>query len=218
LFLNSQDKMSGTNANATFKAEILPDMFKTDRLNVRLNNFITSSPSGMSNGIAHIALTGVENPFSYHSSNQNTHQVLHTIRTSPNATILREYPPAALTGDTTTLSNQAYGNGTYTLSSSTGVNATARRVIFDKTSTASATNAWYNGTTGIYSGSVTTLLDGVSRSGDFTQIRTPSPIVLSNFTIQTFSGIQSSCPNTFVFAASTNGNTRTQIASASNLT
>lgn len=112
LFLNSQETMSGANANATFKADILPDMFKTDRLNVRLNNFITSSPSGMSNGIAHIALTGVENPFSYHSSNQNTHQVPHTIRTSPNATILREYPPAALTGDTTILSNQAYGNGT----------------------------------------------------------------------------------------------------------
>lgn len=98
------------------------------------------------------------------------------------------------------------------------MNATSHLAIFNQTSSASATNAWYNSTTSIYSGSVTTLVDGASRSGDFTQIRTPSPIVLSNFTIQTLSGIQSSCPNTFVFAASTNGTTWTQIASASNLT
>ena len=45
LFLNSQDKMAGTNNNATFKVNLAPE-FLSDRLRVTLKNFIPVYPTG----------------------------------------------------------------------------------------------------------------------------------------------------------------------------
>ena len=119
LWFDSQDKMSGTNNNASFQVE-LPTEFMSERLKVTLRNFIPMYPTNTNEGIICVNLNGLNNPYSYSSSNQNTHQTLGTFSIGAGFTSPKEYPPAALSqsGLTTSLSNQAYGNGNYVLGQS----------------------------------------------------------------------------------------------------
>ena len=96
---------------------------------------------------------------------------------------LKEFPPVALTSDSTILSGQTYGNGTYTCSSST--TAASNRApynAFDKNLT---TTAWfsennvYNSTTGVYTGSKAT--NGYK--GEYIQIQLPIQIYLKTYKI-----------------------------------
>jgi len=75
IYLNSTDKMSGTNNEATFKVN-LPTEFTTQDLGLTLNNFIPIYPTGTDAGIVQVNLVGVNNPYTYSSSNQTTHRSL----------------------------------------------------------------------------------------------------------------------------------------------
>ena len=116
LFLNSQDKVLGTNASAVFKADVAPDLFEgADRLKVCLKSFIPSYPTGTNDGIVNVSMAGLANPHSYSSSNQNTHRSLGTFILNEGRP--REYPPNVLTSSSnSTITGMPYGNGAYTIS------------------------------------------------------------------------------------------------------
>jgi hypothetical protein len=100
-----------------------------------------------------------------------------------------EYPPVALTSDTTTLSARPYGNGTYTLTSTShdAGQGLERFRCFDK----SASSYWsaglnnYNTTTGTWKGSTTGvyIVPGIG-TGDWIRINMPQAITLTSYSIQ----------------------------------
>jgi hypothetical protein len=94
-----------------------------------------------------------------------------------------EYPPAALTGESTTLSGQSYGNGTYgTATSSIAGGGWEAWRAFDKSESANNGLSWnsdwgkYNAS-GIYIGNVSTGLI----AGEYLEITLPNPIVLKTY-------------------------------------
>ena len=185
LWLNSVDKISGTNNNATFRVN-LPTEFLSDRLRVTLKNFIPVYPTGTNEGILRINMVGIDNPYSYSSSNQNTHRTLETIRL--NDGLVKEYPPAAMTANTTTFSNLSYGNGTYVAS---GPNRDAPFQMFDKNNntTANYFSGGYGGfptaSNGDYYQSAFTTMSGSNYYGLPFTLTTPSNIIPTYYTIQT---------------------------------
>ncbi|KAJ3175030.1 hypothetical protein HDU85_002387, partial [Gaertneriomyces sp. JEL0708] len=100
------------------------------------------------------------------------------------------FPPAEMTTDTTVLTGQAYGNGTYVSSASSVYNnLPASNGAWKAFATGTpGTQGWYPATdtysaTAPYSyvGSVTTLVDGVPVSGEWIQLSMPVSISLSSF-------------------------------------
>ncbi len=102
----------------------------------------------------------------------------------------KAYPPAGMTADTSVLSGNRYGNGTYVVSASSSNNGTSNQHgifrAFDKTLVSG--NYWlsgtdvsyqYNATTGLYQG--TSTLAGVS--GEWVKIQLPEPIVLKTYSL-----------------------------------
>jgi hypothetical protein len=58
IYLNSQDRMSGTNSEATFKVN-MPCDFTSSNIGVSLINFIPNYPSGLNDGIVRVNMVGV---------------------------------------------------------------------------------------------------------------------------------------------------------------
>jgi hypothetical protein len=111
IFLNSQDKMQGTNDDATFSVN-LGQEFVSDKLRVRLKNFIPSYPTNTNEGILNVNLLGLDNPHSFSSSNLNTHRTLATMWLNEGQP--KPYPPVGFNGSNTMVAaNLPYGNGTY---------------------------------------------------------------------------------------------------------
>jgi hypothetical protein len=109
-------------------------------------------------------------------------------RNQPILSTTQEYPPAAMTADTSVLSGNRYGNGTFIASaSSSNVLANIHDTFraFDKNTT---TTFWlsennvsyfYNATTGLYEG--ISSLGGIS--GEWLKLQLPEPIVLTTYSI-----------------------------------
>jgi hypothetical protein len=98
------------------------------------------------------------------------------------------YPPASLTSNTTTLSAQTYGNGTYTTVASSynagGGIYEAWRAFTTGTNWWRPADANYNGTTGLYTGTAqVTVSGGVNYYGDWLQIQMPNKIRLVRYTL-----------------------------------
>lgn len=92
----------------------------------------------------------------------------------------RDYPPAALTSASFTVTGQVYGNGLYVTSSSTTLNAFFAFNAFDKnTATFCHSETQYTGSTGVYIGTESTLMDGVARVGEWFQIQLPNRIIVT---------------------------------------
>jgi hypothetical protein len=161
-------------------------MLKSDKLNVCLKNFILT-PCALSNGIADKALTDFNNPYSYSSSNGNTHQSLGLVQTDPVVLGTDNYPPAAMNSNTTVISNQGLNNGTDIASASSTLAGVAYPYyLFDK-----ARNMWYcayskyNFTTGVAAaGEATTTVSGSNYKGEWFQLQLPLQVALSSFTIK----------------------------------
>jgi hypothetical protein len=100
-----------------------------------------------------------------------------------------EYPPAALTSNITTLTGQTYGNGTYyVLSTSPEFNDgfVGDWKSFDKSI---ASLSWWQGNLsynaqGIPLSAYTLTVDGIPLTGEWLQIRLPTPIILRSYTVQ----------------------------------
>jgi hypothetical protein len=186
VYLNSQDKMSGTNSEATFKVN-LPCEFATQKLNLTLNNFIPIYPTNTLSGIVAVDMIGVENPYSYSSSTNTTHRTLGMFPLADGAS--REYPPVALTGTTTNISGQAYGNGTYTVSGDFG----SPEKVFDKGNSISTLTGFYNYNTGVYTGEFSiTATNGFNYAGGRVQLTLPNAIHLTSYSVQVSSDVAKS--------------------------
>ena len=189
IFLNSQNKVSGTNSDCSFNIK-LPDDFTSDRLGVCMTNFIPSYPTGTDEGIVQVNLAGLDNMFSYSSSNQNTHKVLGMFPL--NDGLNKMYPPANMTGSNiNTFSNLQYGNGTYIAS---GPNRDAPFQMFDGNSNTVA--AYWGGAYGThpaasnnvnggaYNQSISTTMSGSNYLGATWNIQLPEKIVPQSYTLQ----------------------------------
>mgnify|MGYP006280238233 CR=1 FL=1 len=116
-----------------------------------------------------------------------------------------EYPPVALTGSSTVISGQAYGNGTYTTTQGTQFNASfAAWYVFDKTTNNAGTSRWatnggYNAGTGAYTGA---LAQTAGYSGDWVQITMPAAIVVTSYSVtnyyNSFSAVIANTPVSWV--------------------
>ena len=131
--------------------------------------------------------------------------------------ILREFPSAALTSNSTSLSGQTYGNGLYTVTA-TGQPATGY-LAFNKDFTSTnayltsstytvtdggRTNAAYNSAT------VSTTYKDLANAtqtynGDYVQIRLPNPIKLQSYTIEVDTSKPANYPYTFAMFGSNDG-------------
>lgn len=181
IFLNSQDKISGTNDEAQFLVQI-PDTFKNQRLSVSIPEFYINTPTGASNSIVHVDLKEMINPYSYSSSNKNIHTTIATLPfnsyTLTSSNII--YPISPLTGYANTI-----GGELYTCSnSSVGVAGYEAWRAFDLNPALhwiSYTTAMYTGSN--YSGAQSTTIDSISVGGEWIQIGLPNAITLSNYVL-----------------------------------
>jgi hypothetical protein len=122
----------------------------------------------------------------------------------------REYPPAAITAGTTTLSSSTYGNGAYTASASSIIATYDAFKAFNKT-IAAATDAWaslgtWNSAGATYAGSATTSTTAGTKSGEWLQIQMPaaSAIALYNYKLTSANNSILNIPTRWVILGSNN--------------
>ncbi len=135
-----------------------------------------------------------------------------------------EYPPTALTGSSTVVSGQLYGNGTYTTTQGTSFSSSFNAwYAFDKTVNNSGTSRWataggYNPSTGAYGGALTT----AGYSGDWLQITMPAQILVTSYSVTNFyndfTAAIANTPVSWVLLGSDDGTTWTVIDTQTNLT
>jgi len=99
------------------------------------------------------------------------------------------FPPAPMTGYATNMTGQSYyGQGTYVASASSEVNSSYLAwYAFNKTPANSWSSAGnlYNSSTGIYTGSVTTVdMNGAAYAGEWVQVQLPVSLTLSSYVVQ----------------------------------
>ena len=135
--------------------------------------------------------------------------------TSYQASLIREYPPAALTSASTTLSNQSYGNGTYITSASNVLTGADTFKAFDKTTGALG---WSTGTTHYAGGPPATYIFSPPSSttgfgnGDWLQIQLPIAITLKSYSLSTRNDSDfTQIPVNYYILGSNNGTSWTQI-------
>ena len=145
-------------------------------------------------------------------------------------TQVQAYPPAALTGYVTNVQNTAYGSGFYIVSASSegnpgGTGNGVAFLAFDKTIGSGTAGTWYsassvyNGTTGVYTGSVSTVdIVGNSYSGEWIQIQMPMSINLSSYSIGCQITLSIYTPKTFYLLGSVDGNRWILVNQQSNIT
>lgn len=125
----------------------------------------------------------------------------------------QSFPPAAMTANTTAISGQSYGNGTYIASASASYDGTTQPFnAFNNNTTdfwhTVDTPARYNTNTGAYLVSNTTTAGGVTYSGEWLQLQLPSAIPLQMMHITPRSGLETQrSPRNFVVVGSNNGST-----------
>ncbi len=152
--------------------------------------------------------------------------------TSTRAVAVQAHPvvrwsPTSLSGFSTTLSGQVYGNGTYTVSSSETENSGGRASwnLFNIGTSTDLNGGYHSPTTsGLrvfgsnspndYIGSATTTINGVPVSGLWVQIQLPSPVVLKSYQMMTrvsYSADRNRFPDKFYIVGSNNGTTWVQL-------
>lgn len=113
------------------------------------------------------------------------------------------FPPAQLTANTTTISGQSYGNGTYIVTSSSATSAPGKDIYFifnyNLSDYWSTYNNKYTSGTGIYKGTTTTTASGIVCSGEWVQIDYNLKFCATYIVIK---GVISSIPTKFCFVAS----------------
>jgi hypothetical protein len=161
-----------------------------------------------------------------------------------NMPTLVEYPPPLYIGATTqsvvdatgtiTVSGSTYGNGAYIASHSSLIAGYPAPRAFNKVLSSSTADRWisaqstnlYGGVNYLYTGAFTTTASSQTLSGEWIQLRTPSPgIVVKSYTISANGDITTGSDN-FIIAmpvkwwvvGSTNGTTWTLLDAQTNIT
>ena len=118
------------------------------------------------------------------------------------------YPPAALTSNTTTLTGQAYANGTYIVSASSVISVNYPYLAFDKSTVGGSfwgSTDVYNAS-GVYTGSVSTVdINSVSYPGEWLQIQLPYAIILQSYSFTGYVTSPNYAPGTFYILGSKEG-------------
>ena len=134
-------------------------------------------------------------------------------------------PPYSMTADTTTFSGSSLYDGSYTVTSSNMHSHNEmgpRYTIFDDTYAVFgkvwSPGPYYNGSTGVYTGSVSTTVSGVSQSGEWVQIQIPNPIVLYSFSLNFWWPNGAYWAKSFLIAGSNDNSTWTNIYNNTNAT
>jgi hypothetical protein len=201
----------------------MPCEFNSSNVGITLNNFIPIYPTGSDAGIVHINMVGVENPNSYSSRNNTTHRTIGTF-VLDGESVPKDYPPAAMTANTTNITGQAYGNGTYVARTSSIHGSQDPNRAFD--SNLNPFNSWnsvfgtYASGTGVYSSSNTTWVDGSNVSGEWLDLETPQGLVVRRYMVRAWPTVGQGnlrSPNIFTLAGSTNGSNYTRIDTRSNV-
>jgi hypothetical protein len=132
------------------------------------------------------------------------------------------FPPVAMTNYSSTVSSQVYGNGVYTASASTefGTGYVWNLFDFDGAGNNWWSNAVYTASTGVYSGTLSTVISGTSYSGEWVQIAFPVAIKMTKYDVKpkNDSGYNCLTPTTWYLAGSLDGNTWTLLDSRSGIT
>jgi len=142
---------------------------------------------------------------------------LFTQMNTVNAAVIA-VPPYSMTANTTTFSGNSIYDGTYTLTSSIPSGHTTMGDIYVISNDTYGTegNVWgpnhrYNVSTGVYTGSVSTTVSGVSQSGEWVQMQLPNPIVLYSFLLNFWWSSQAYWAKSFLLAGSNDNSTWTNI-------
>ena len=141
--------------------------------------------------------------------------------TTPVATLHAsgQYPPAALTGTTTTLSGQVYGNGTYIVSASSQIGWPLHPAFNMSYPTEEGWHSVegtpansYTAATGLYTGTTSTTVSDAAVLGEWLQLQSPVafPLVSTLICPRNGYGVVRS-PRSFVIAGSNNGTTWTTV-------
>jgi hypothetical protein len=126
-----------------------------------------------------------------------------------------EYPPAAMTANSTTISTQGFRNGLYVASVSSAAISTAF-AVFNKSTTVPNATSWtssfsaanqYAMTTGLYIGTASNgcIMNGAEVRGEHVTITLPHPIVLSSYSMSSTSEWNNRNANTWVLGGSDDG-------------
>lgn len=183
IYLNSQNRISGSTREATFKVN-LPCEFKTNKLNVSLQNFILNYPTNTAGGIIAVHMGGLDALHTFSSFNKNTHRTLGVFAIDEGRAL--EYPPAPLTGISTNITGQSYGNGTYTIATSS-FDFPQGAFNKDDGSTTQSFNT-YNYNNGFPTAGTTTNVGGFTIFGEWIDLIMPSSIRPSSYSMNIAGG------------------------------
>jgi hypothetical protein len=182
IVLNSRDRIAGTIDNAVFNVQ-LPHTLQGP-VRVTLRDFVVSRSNSVATSVPlHVSLPQALNTTCFDTTTGGPTGHLATIAAPMGR--LREYPPAAMTGGTTNLLGQSYGNGTYTVSGGGGWFDANWRVM-DKVETTSTTNRNYVVNTGLPQGVaavVTTATNGMSYTGAWINVAMPQAIFVASYSV-----------------------------------
>jgi len=135
--------------------------------------------------------------------------------------IINRYPPGPLTASSTTLTNYAYGNGSYISSASTtypgGTEVDWMAFNYNNTTNTdvwTASSSYHLGTPG----TSTTVISGTTYTGDWLQIQLPIPIILTKYNIYTRSNDLNRGPKDFYIGGSNDGSIWFNVDSQTNIT
>jgi len=135
-----------------------------------------------------------------------------------------QFPPVAMTsnGPQNMTGYPFGGSGNYTTSSSTGTAWSAfdnNPTTFWET-TGSPSNLTYNTLEngGVYIGSVTTTIDGVSTAGEWIQLELPTAITIVNYSMYARPGFTTRMSRNFTLAGSNDGTSWTTVNTQTNIT
>ncbi|KAJ3175542.1 hypothetical protein HDU85_001624, partial [Gaertneriomyces sp. JEL0708] len=184
--------------------------------------------AGTPTAVGHLTTKGYVDSLSYLTAGTGLTKTGNALAVNPSITEVlqplsirtEEYPPAAITANSTTFSGLDYGNGTYIASASAVLSTWFPFRAFDKVgSTSYWASGGYNSVVPIsdYTGGITTVVSGTSYSGEWLQLQCPSPFVLTSYTIDSRTTI-TCLPASWILAGSNDGVTFTMLDERSGIT
>ena len=185
---------------------------------VRIRDFYLDAASGHTVGNTGIPINGTFFPVS-------------VLRGKAKAKPAVRFPPAALTGNSTTVSGQAYGNGTYAVTSTSSQYTNGPYMAFDRYNDTGNWNCmWhtadnsFNDATGVPNfGAQTVTISGAPVVGHWIKLAMPVGVVVKKYSVMprqdgagSYVAVRS--PTSWVLAGSPDNNTWKQIDAQTNLT
>jgi len=155
-----------------------------------ITNWVSAGTTNTYSGFA----TAYNGPFNYYrivvtqtagDSGLAINQIIFNGYETNVVSTLRLYPPTSMNSSNTSISAQTYGNGTYIATQS----STYPSQLFFNTVSTTNNGQWtsagnlYNAS-GIYTGDVSTTVNGTAYIGEWCQIILPVPIILTYYTLR----------------------------------